>query len=107
MRLTTNASSHYGRTMSAQRAHSARDSIEDYCRACKTDRMHTVVVVDGEGVPIRVDCGFCHSEHNYRGGPRVGESAARQDSVGRARDPGPASPQSSQRGPTPFPIVSE
>ena len=24
-------------------------SIEDYCRACKTDRIHTIVVVDPEG----------------------------------------------------------
>jgi len=70
--------------MSPPRPYRAGESIEDYCRACKTDRMHTVVVVDGEGVPIRVDCGFCHSEHNYRGGPRVGHSAAPQDSAGRS-----------------------
>src|SRR6476620_12363686 len=93
--------------MPSPRSYRAGESIEDYCRACKTDRMHTVVVVDGDGVPIRVDCGFCHSEHNYRGGPRVGHSAAPQDSPGRDRDPGHGSPQSSHRGPTPFPIVSE
>jgi hypothetical protein len=46
-------------------------SIEDFCRACKTDRMHTVVATDGGGTPIRVRCGYCESEHNYRGGPRV------------------------------------
>jgi hypothetical protein len=46
-------------------------SIEDFCRACKTDRMHTVVATDGQGVPLRVRCGYCDSEHNYRGGPRV------------------------------------
>jgi len=46
-------------------------SIEDFCRACKTDRMHTVVATDGQGVPLRVRCGYCESEHNYRGGPRV------------------------------------
>src|SRR5207302_378384 len=39
---------------------------------CKTDRMHTVIAADENGQPIRVSCGFCHSEHNYRGGPRVG-----------------------------------
>jgi hypothetical protein len=33
--------------------------------------MHTVVVVDAAGQALRVDCGYCHSEHNYRGGPRV------------------------------------
>jgi hypothetical protein len=25
-----------------------------------------VVAADPEGRPIRVDCGYCHSEHNYR-----------------------------------------
>jgi len=33
--------------------------------------MHTVVATDGAGTPIRVRCGYCESEHNYRGGPRV------------------------------------
>jgi hypothetical protein len=50
----------------------AGQSIEDYCRACKTDRMHTVIAVDSSGHPIRVACGYCRSEHNYRGGPRIG-----------------------------------
>jgi hypothetical protein len=82
------------------RPYRAGESIEDYCRACKTDRMHTVIVVDGEGVPIRVDCGFCHSEHNYRGGPRVGQSVAAQ---------GSARPQSrpAHTGAAAFPIVSD
>ena len=53
------------------RAYRAGDSVEDYCRACKTDRMHTVVAADG-GVPLRVVCGYCGSEHNFRGGPRIG-----------------------------------
>ena len=50
------------------RRYRAGESIEDFCRACKTDRMHTVVAADADGRPIRVDCGYCHSEHNYRGG---------------------------------------
>ena len=49
----------------------AGQSVEDYCRACKTDRMHTIVVVDTAGIPLRVVCGFCDSEHQYRGGPRI------------------------------------
>ena len=99
--------------MSPLRPYRAGESIEDYCRACKTDRMHTVVVVDGDGVPIRVDCGFCHSEHNYRGGPRVGHSAAPQVSPGSAQSRGterpqrPSGHQRPQTGPAPFPIVSE
>ena len=57
--------------MSAERMYRAGESIEDFCRACKTDRMHTVVAADAVGRPIRVSCGFFRSEHNYRGGPRV------------------------------------
>ena len=53
----------------------AGQSLEDYCRACKTDRLHTVIVVDEAGQPLRVACGFCGSDHNYRGGPRVGVSS--------------------------------
>jgi hypothetical protein len=79
------------------RSYRAGSSIEDFCRACKTDRMHTVVASDPAGVPIRVVCGFCQSEHNYRGGARVG---AVPDA--RAVRPAPA-----RRDREPFPIVSE
>jgi hypothetical protein len=53
------------------RVYRAGESLEDYCRACKTDRLHTVMVADSAGRPIRVVCGYCGSEHNYRGGPRI------------------------------------
>jgi hypothetical protein len=53
--------------MSVQRSYRAGESLEDMCRVCKIDRLHTVIVVD-EGRPIRVACDYCHSEHNYRGG---------------------------------------
>jgi hypothetical protein len=53
------------------RTYRAGDSVEDYCRACKTDRMHTVIASDTEGRPLRVVCGYCDSEHNFRGGPRT------------------------------------
>jgi hypothetical protein len=67
----------------------AGESIEDFCRACKTDRMHTVIAADAAGRPLRVACGFCRSEHNYRGGPRVAAS-------------GPAAP-----APRPAPLATE
>jgi len=64
--------------MPPPRTSRAGESLEDFCRACKTDRLHTVIVVDANGTPIRVACGYCHSEHNYRGGPRIdAPSAAR------------------------------
>jgi hypothetical protein len=89
--------------MPRDQTYRAGGAIEDYCRACKIDRVHTVIVVDGDGRPVRVACDFCRSEHNYRGGPRV-------DPPGR---PPPAAPPSTQassrahRGAGPFPIVSE
>jgi len=58
------------------RSYRAGESLEDYCRACALDRLHTVIAADAEGRPIRVVCGYCRSEHNYRGGPRMGTSAA-------------------------------
>jgi hypothetical protein len=54
----------------------AGSAIEDYCRACKMDRIHTVIAADTAGHPLRVQCGFCRSEHNYRGGPRMGTAPA-------------------------------
>jgi hypothetical protein len=57
--------------MSLPRAYRAGQSIEDYCRACKVDRIHTVLVADGSGYAIRVQCDYCDSQHNFRGGPRT------------------------------------
>jgi hypothetical protein len=106
------------------RRYRAGESIEDFCRACKTDRMHTVVAADAEGRPIRVDCGYCHSEHNYRGGARIGapsgvaappERGARGESQSAPRGNRPAGPprgagisgSPSGSGREPFPLVSE
>src|SRR5262249_46053580 len=58
------------------RRYRAGDSVEDICRACKLDRMHTIVVTDQNGRPLRVSCGYCGSEHNYRGGPAVAARTA-------------------------------
>jgi len=58
------------------RLYRAGDTVEDVCRACKTDRLHTVVAADPSGHPIRVVCDFCRSEHNYRGGPRMDTAGA-------------------------------
>ena len=78
------------------RHYRAGESLEDFCRACKTDRLHTVVAADGDGRPIRVSCGFCHSEHNYRGGARIGVEAG-----------APPKHREAERGAQPFPIVSD
>jgi hypothetical protein len=57
------------------RAYRAGESIEDYCRACKVDRLHTIIVVDS-GRPLRVMCDYCESQHNFRGGPATAATAA-------------------------------
>ena len=93
------------------RTYRAGSAVEDYCRACKTDRMHTVIAADAAGQPLRVACGYCRSEHNYRGGPRVTPSGP------AASSPPPASPAGAATESTPvrrrppardpFPIVSD
>jgi hypothetical protein len=85
------------------RRYRAGESLEDFCRVCKTDRMHTVVAADSEGHPIRVVCGYCQSEHNYRGGPRITDDEP-TDAPARAA-PARASVAKAER--QPFPIVSE
>ena len=74
--------------MTFARQYRAGQSVEDHCRSCHEDRTHTVIVVDGNAQPLRVACDFCRSEHNYRGGPRVGApggTAVRPSVVPRAR----------------------
>ena len=82
------------------RQYRAGDSIEDICRACKLDRMHTVVVSDQHGRPIRVSCGYCGSEHNYRGGPApAGRAPAEIAPKPRSGEGGSGKPA--------FPLVSD
>ncbi len=54
----------------------AGQTVEDHCRSCHEDRIHTIVVVDAQQQPLRVTCDFCSSEHNFRGGGRTSVSAA-------------------------------
>lgn len=92
----------------AQPAHRAGGSVEDFCRVCKTDRLHTVVVADAGGRAARVVCGYCHSEHNFRGGPRVGQESKVASWGGDITTPereGAARPVRAERAA--FPIVSE
>jgi hypothetical protein len=81
----------------------AGESIEDFCRACKLDRMHTVIAASPEGQPIRVACGYCSSEHNYRGGPRM------EPSLPRSTPRDPLAPRTREPKPirAPFSLISE
>jgi hypothetical protein len=80
------------------RPYRAGESIDDLCRACKIDRAHTVIVTDAQGTPLRVQCDYCGSQHNYRGALRAEESA----SGASTRDERPRPP-----GSGPLPPVSE
>jgi hypothetical protein len=100
--------------MTAPRTYRAGQSLEDYCRACKTDRLHTVMAADSAGHPIRVVCGYCGSEHNYRGGPRVEPSgpaaASAAATPGASRASTPPSSQERRSPPAagePLPLVSD
>ena len=86
--------------MSREQTYRAGASIEDFCRACKTDRIHTVIAADAGGRPVRVACDWCRSEHNYRGGPRVAAFGAAPPAASSTARPRAA-------GAEPFPIVSD
>jgi hypothetical protein len=92
--------------MSPVRAYRAGESLEDYCRPCKTDRMHTVMAADPAGRPIRVVCGYCGSEHNYRGGPRIDVSGRSTLVPAPARAPLRETPREASAR-DPFPVVSD
>ena len=85
--------------MPLTKTHRAGASIEDYCRACKTDRIHTIIAVDKHGSPLRVACDYCRSEHNFRGGARVAAAGA--------PSAGASAPRAPRAGAAPFPIVSD
>ena len=80
----------------------AGDTIEDLCRACKVDRLHTVVAADNNGAPLRVICDYCRSEHNYRGGPRLEVAGGSAQHAATA----PRAARTSESA-DPFPLVSE
>ena len=73
------------------RTYRSGDTVEDLCRACKLDRLHTVIVADAAGRPIRVQCDYCGSQHNFRGGAQDASPAhpARPPAT-EAHSPAPA-----------------
>src|SRR5687767_15321902 len=85
----------------------AGDEVEDLCRACKTDRSHTVIVVDEAGWPLRVQCGFCQSQHNYRGGPRITSNSQGANSQPLPTANAQRVPRASSQPSEAFPLVSD
>jgi hypothetical protein len=66
--------------------HRAGDTVEDLCRACKIDRAHTVIVAGPDGRPLRVQCDYCGSQHQFRGGGAPAQRAP-ADRLPRAGTP--------------------
>jgi hypothetical protein len=93
--------------MTTTRQYRAGQSVEDHCRSCHEDRIHTVIVVDGNAQPLRVSCDFCRSEHNYRGGPRSGASASAPHKGVPYESSRTAAPQKQTPHTTPLTLVSE
>ena len=66
------------------------------------------MAVDPDGRPLRVVCGFCQSEHNFRGGPRVGQESRVAswggDITSARREPAKRDAKSDRE---PLPVVSE
>jgi len=87
----------------------AGESVPDLCRACKVVREHTVIAVDGQGRPLRVICGFCASQHNYRGGgdERPSPSGAVRAAAERPRRAGSPFDLVTDRERTHEPMTSE
>jgi hypothetical protein len=91
----------------------AGQTVEDLCRACKVDRMHTIIVAAPDGTrPLRVQCDYCDSQHAYRGGgsdtPREAYAASREvaSARGTTRPPVSRAEPASAREREPFPIVA-
>jgi len=101
-----------------RRQYRAGQSVEDHCRQCHEDRMHTVIVVDSAFQPLRARCDYCGSEHNYRGGPRtmapgvglvrrsLGEGGSRESGSRPAATASRATASDSRQAPL-APLVSE
>jgi hypothetical protein len=81
------------------RSYRAGDTVEQLCRACKIDRLHTVIATDSAGRPVRVQCDYCGSQHNSRGGserpasaPQPHADGGRTQTVHAAVRPNPSRP---------------
>jgi hypothetical protein len=89
--------------MAFPRPYRAGDTVDDLCRACKIDRAHTVIVAEPDGRPLRVQCDYCGSQHQFRGGARL-DSPRPASSSPRPSSPTPSSSASTGQ---PWPLVTE
>jgi hypothetical protein len=71
--------------------------------------MHTVIAADSDGRPLRVACGYCGSEHNYRGGPRIDTGGTVTPNERTVASSGAAAAPARRAAPLrePFPTISD
>jgi hypothetical protein len=90
--------------MSFPRNYRAGDTVEDLCRACKIDRDHTVIVAEPDGRPLRVQCDYCGSQHQFRGGVQAARAPLAPTPAAPASRGGATVPASTLSA---WPLVSE
>jgi hypothetical protein len=71
------------------------DDVETRCGRCKENRLHQVVALGTGGVPERVICKTCNSEHKYRAQRAVTPRAVRSPRAGSDRSAGADIPPNS------------
>ena len=88
--------------MTGERRYGAGDTVFDLCRACKSERRHTVIVAEPGGRPLRVTCDFCGSQHNFRGGEAAAAASGPSSGTergGASRAPLPLATERESREP--------
>jgi hypothetical protein len=88
--------------VNAERRYGAGDTVSDLCRACKSERRHTVIVAEPGGRPLRVTCDYCGSQHNFRGGEAAAAVAGPTSGTARggaARAAFPLATERERQGP--------
>jgi hypothetical protein len=58
--------------------------VDAWCTRCKRQLSHTVLAMDG-GVPVRVMCASCKSQHNYRAEQAKAKPTGRRKSSGTSK----------------------
>jgi len=56
-------------------AYAVGKETDAYCTKCKQDRLHNIVALGADGLPVQVECRSCGGVHKYRA-PKVAPAAA-------------------------------
>jgi hypothetical protein len=56
------------------------DEVVTHCGRCRQERTHQIVALNSVGLPDRVVCRFCQSNHLYRGNRGGGRAGSKKES---------------------------